>query len=493
MKLQTLAVLFILIMLPITVVTSRYIKTEISTINTEAYYDLKLTNATYDALKAFQLNESNSTTDNITTEKIRDVNASIKTFYNSLASSMGVAGYTEDDLKYYIPCLVYNLYDGYYIYTKSSTGEYELKPYIYYTEHLTNGSKNCTISYTLDNYIMVVLKDGDDIITKSGYLYVENYDLGNDPEFLSEYIDDNNQYSYVYRNFNGQSVKYYRESYLDWYKMNKTGDLIKEKDPTYIESLNESARTGRITDYSFKTYIEESKKFTDWIHNEKLYEYKRNENGREIAADYLKIDINNDPDNYSSKFNNHRRDVIKKSIESGLEATILNYKGGAAVDYQMPELDETEWDKIINNVSLISFMQGFPLKNKLYRGYCVVTNTKSREFVDPDEIYLIIQDEKYHKITWKGYTEEDVIAGAYRNIDFEKRVTKSGGEFLPQKALACYESIVSAYNVYRGSTFKSATQTALDAPDMKENVKKAYYKALYRERYANYKSLNFGS
>ena len=32
------------------------------------------------------------------TEKIRDVNASVNSFYNSMAASMGVSGYTEEDL-----------------------------------------------------------------------------------------------------------------------------------------------------------------------------------------------------------------------------------------------------------------------------------------------------------------------------------------------------------------------------------------------------------
>ena len=136
MKLQTLTVIFIIIMLPITMVVSQYIKTEISTITLQSEYDTKLNNATYDAIKAFQLNESNSTTENIATEKIRDVNASVNSFYNSMASSMGVSGYTEEDLKGYIPCLVYTLYDGYYIYTSYDNNgqkEYGLKPYVYYT------------------------------------------------------------------------------------------------------------------------------------------------------------------------------------------------------------------------------------------------------------------------------------------------------------------------------------------------------------------------
>ena len=186
MKLQTLTVIFIIIILPITMVVSQYIKTEISTITLQSEYDTKLNNATYDAIKAFQLNESNSTTENIATEKIRDVKASVNSFYNSMASSMGVSGYTEEDLKGYIPCLVYTLYDGYYIYTSYTNNknekEYGLKPYVYYTENISNGNNiDVTVSYTLDSYIMVVGYIGDEFFSKSGYLY-----NGKKDQFVSE-------------------------------------------------------------------------------------------------------------------------------------------------------------------------------------------------------------------------------------------------------------------------------------------------------------------
>lgn len=63
-------------------------------------------NATHDAIKAFQINQSNSNTTNAPEEKLRDVKASINTFYNSLATSMGTSGFTEEDLNPYIPALV---------------------------------------------------------------------------------------------------------------------------------------------------------------------------------------------------------------------------------------------------------------------------------------------------------------------------------------------------------------------------------------------------
>lgn len=498
MKLQTLTVLFIIIILPITMVVSQYIKTEISTITLQSEYDTKLNNATYDAIKAFQLNESNSTTENIATEKIRDVNASVNSFYNSMASAMGVSGYTEEDLRGYIPCLVYTLYDGYYIYTAYDNGtnnkEYGLKPYVYYTEHITNGSNtNVTVSYTLDSYIMVAGIVGGQYYTKSGYLY---YDKGDSfsRENLKENIDYNNsiEYQITYKYLKGENNrvnKYYKRS-DEWYEYSTTGKLQKVTDEQIKQKLTSE------TDTSAENYVSEARSFTEWV---------RGNLGK--IKPYLNIDSNNDPDNYSSAFNEHRREVIKKSITTNLQTTLKNYKVSTGVnidEFQMPELDETEWDKIINNVSLISFMQGLPLKNKYYRGYSVVTNTQSREFVNPNEIYLINNnDNKYHKITCKENRQATDVIG-YRNTTFGRKSytaivnggiteeryyyqhNKNNNSNNPEYPTACYECIVTSSNTY------NSIQEAMSNNNVSDAVKKAYYTALYRERYVNYKSLNFG-
>ena len=494
MKLQTLTVIFIIIMLPITMVVSQYIKTEISTINLQTDYDTKLTNATYDALKAFQLNESNSTTENITTEKMRDVEASVKSFYNSLASSMGVSGYNEEDLSPYIPCLVYTLYDGYYIYTKNSTtGKYELKPYVYYTENILGNGKKYTISYTLDSYMMITITDNSGTTTKSGYLY--SGPISNEKETLRANVVFNDELKYnvpyIYKNFTGQSIKYYHIN-NEWYSVGTDGKLKKETYKQYLSELGNNEQ-----DDSYSKYTNENTSFTNFVKSELVG--LTNENGEK--TDYLDIGgKGGNPDDYASPFNEHRRNVIQKSIKSNIEATLLAYGGGktGAYEFQMPELKETEWDKIINNVSLISFMQGLPLKNKFYKGYSVVTNIQSREFVDPDEIY-IIQGNQYHKITWTNYTQEP-ITGVYRNIDFnEKKFSETSSKYyLPHSEIACYESIVTSTNIYKGeidgttgTIITSAMQQALN--QLGDNVKNAYYKALYRERYVNYKSLNFGN
>ena len=154
MKIQSLAVIFIIIMLPISLVLTAYVQNQVQTINLQTSYDEKLTNATYDALKAFQLNTINSSTSDLANSKLRDINASVNTFFNAIAEHFNLAGYDKDTLQSYVPALVYTMYDGYYIYspftntlddedagTTYTDGEklYGLKPYIHYSCRYVKG------------------------------------------------------------------------------------------------------------------------------------------------------------------------------------------------------------------------------------------------------------------------------------------------------------------------------------------------------------------
>ena len=78
MKIQELAIVFVIIILPISLLLSEYTQFQINTLNTQTLYDARLTSATYDAIKAFQLNTTNSTTSDIANSKLRDLSASVK-------------------------------------------------------------------------------------------------------------------------------------------------------------------------------------------------------------------------------------------------------------------------------------------------------------------------------------------------------------------------------------------------------------------------------
>ena len=115
MKIQYLAVIFVIIILPISLILSAYTQNHISTLNLQELYDSKLDTATYDAVKAFQLNTINNSTSDIQNSKIRDIEAAVNTFFNSIASNFNMVGYNSDILNKYVPALVFTMYDGIYI------------------------------------------------------------------------------------------------------------------------------------------------------------------------------------------------------------------------------------------------------------------------------------------------------------------------------------------------------------------------------------------
>ena len=318
MKIQGLAVIAIVIILPMAIILNTYCESQVKTLDLQTSYDSKLQSATYDAIKAFQMNMSNSTTSDLANSKMRDIQASITTFYNSLSSHFDMAGYGEDVLKDYVPAIVYTLYDGYYIYSAYNNtldvkndvtnpsgdefysqasyqnGEtiYGLKPYIYYSCRYKRGSDDFTITYSLDSYITIQGIVNGNTVNTSGYLLtgVDKNESGNytyrgveiveenDSEGLQQnvYLDkdnvgngnkiffdnDTNKYvgritKYPYKKING--VKYYKET--------ETGKVftLMNDEKLYQENVSADDITKNNNGikyyedaYNFKQYILES-------------------------------------------------------------------------------------------------------------------------------------------------------------------------------------------------------------------------------------------
>ena len=175
MKLQQLGVVFIIIVIPIALVLSEYLSNNMKVLDKEASYNNILLNSTYDAVRAFQMNTINNGYSTINDSKIRDISASVNSFYNSLASGLGSSGYSIQDLQGYIPAILFTMYDGYYLYgdyqnivtiedndgdgsldqNYSTLNSNELKstngitPYIYYTcEYKSGNDFDIIVNYT---------------------------------------------------------------------------------------------------------------------------------------------------------------------------------------------------------------------------------------------------------------------------------------------------------------------------------------------------------
>lgn len=120
MKYQSISVIFVLILLPIALVLSNYIQKQTETLALETSYKTKLTDSTYDAIAAYQINSLN--TQSVAGESIKSyVTASVNTFFTTLATNMGMSSASKNLLLPYVPAILFTTYDGYYIYSPTKT------------------------------------------------------------------------------------------------------------------------------------------------------------------------------------------------------------------------------------------------------------------------------------------------------------------------------------------------------------------------------------
>lgn len=549
MKIQNLAVIFIIIILPISMVLTVYVQNQVKTLQLQISYDTKLTSATYDAIKAFQLNTANSDTSDLANSKLRDIEASVNTFYNSIATQFNMAGYNKDILKDYVPALVYTMYDGFYIYSEYTNTILEedqgetykngdkiagLKPYIHYScRYKTTSGIDVVITYSLDNYITVQGTIGGNPVYKYGYLLDNitgsyNGDANN-PSYNIQYrgvpiqtenleeknitVTDNNTVEikdYTYTKING--VKYYTDGNAanNWYSI--LNGKVLDQGEKYKTTNDAGLR-----------YYQEAQEFTNWIKtsplkdltpqdavdedgNRKINEIT-NDEGEKIASAFdtndriFGRDSTTSIEDPNSNFNQHRLAVIRYVIEKNLSIAIANYNNytGVTTEFRMPELKETEWEKILNNVSLISFMQGLSIGGKIYNGYAIVTNTKTEEVVNTDSIYITTADGQYHRVTDAellndAYMSTTSITGAYLNTDFERKsITPqdlSTQYFFPQTESACYSSIVNQTGLNDTDNIYEYIERINTRGGTSSSVAQVYFTALGRERYSMYKTNN---
>lgn len=525
MKIQSLAVLFIIIILPISVVLASYTQNRVETINLQTTYDSKLNDATHDALKAYQLNSFTSDTSDYTNSKIRDIKASVNTFFNSLSTNFSSLGYTKETLQNYVPAIVYTMYDGYYIYspytntwytnttnidiknemdeqiTDQSTyinGEdlYGLKPYVYYSCRYKKDDIDVVITYSLDNYIQIQGKIGNKTVSRYGYVLSKAdskngngvyYDENRGEVYYNgiEITTESGLTENVYVDGTLKNLPYIKKNGTKYYLEGDTvfsvlsGKLIPQND----EGLkNEIQNNNNARNYYIEAY-----QLMEFIQSTGLDNLTIDNIVNETDSYYYSIDGNlfaGDVEAEDSNFNTHRIDVIKHSIERNLSIAISNFNNysGVSTDFQMPKLKDSDWDKIIDNISIISFFQGANIGGKVYNGYSIITNTKNEDVVMEDSIYIKkIRYDSIHRIT------EDELDGSEAvgifNVNLEERSNGNGGYYIPVTGELSYDSIVTQNEI--SSNFNGNLDLYVES--LKDELKKIYYTALGRERYGLYR------
>ena len=443
MKLQNLTVIFIIIVIPIILVLSLYISSGIKTIKYQSLYDDGLLSATHDAVYAYELNSANNDYSENPETKRSIIKSSVKMFEISLANSCGISSYSSDEIEEYVPAVVFGMYDGFYMYAPSglyddTTGglkdyAHNLKNFVYYSETIKNAlGEDITITYSLDNYITVSGDFGSGYEVKKGYLMnlddsLYTGDEYNDVKIVAEEIGGET---------NNEAIEYYKAAY----------------------------------------------RFTHWfLNNAKL---------RDKTIDGLKpfdISDTNDPENEKSAFVQHKRKVIKDKIESVLNSTITAYSNRTwGKTYKMPKLSQDDWQKIYNNMSVITFFQGKEIGLTNYNGYCVVNCTNSKEYVNPNLMYFTDDSGYYHSILCdkcKTYTISPTgksKLNGYKIGSFEKKQvdTETTKKYeYEHDELACYDCINGAATSQKETVYEYITTTD------KEDLKSVYWTSLGRERY----------
>ena len=478
------------------------------------------------------MNTENSSTSDLANSKIRDIEASANSFFTTLANDFGMAGYNSEVLKTYVPALVFTMYDGFYIYSPfentlddetaqnledNPNAEFHadeqvtgLKPYIFYSCRYVKPGIDVVITYSLDNYITIQGTANGTYVNDAGYLIngvsvneatktvtYRGVTIGEEGE-LYEYIGDR-QYPYI--KING--AKYYYDVYGTdgWFQL-FNGERLTNQGP-FRRGNNDMAYRYYQEAAEFRTRLESYgltsltpadavdsagqplQAVTDEDGNV-IYDFVNNGNYK--IFDYYTNGLSIEEPN--SNFNQHRMAIIRYSIESNLSIALANYStfDGTKYNFRMPKLAEEDWDNILNNVSVISFLQGLSIGGKVYNGYSVINNNTNEEVVTENSIYITrTTDNYFHTVTSKELVSGSNIGRGILRNDFAKKsytytdgITREIRYYYPQTQLGCYECYVLQTN-------NNAVDNIYEYLDDKPALATAYYTALGRERYSTYK------
>lgn len=482
MKLQNLTIIFIIIVLPVILLTTFYISTGLKTIKYQALYDTGLITATQDAIQAFELNSLNNKYSGNAETKRSIIKSSVKMLETSLCNTCNISSYNTDEIEEYIPAIMFGLSDGFYVYAPSfnpTTNKYEhsLKSYVYYSETL-NADDGIIIRYYLDSYIHVSGYIDSSYQSEEGYLININ-----DTKF---YNDSGSQCDFSSFNRASGTIKYY-------------GVEIDMKDELAVNYF--------IDNYKF------SKWFNDCLINPAVITDRTLEGA-------LTISESNDPEDPESEFSKHKKELIKSKIEGVLNSTITAYSERNKQEYKMPKLSEEDWEKIYTDVSVTTFFQGKKIGLTKYNGYCVLNSNNHYETINPNLLYFSTDGDAtdssdddniinttsdyYHDIRCSEITNVTSIREASTDITtlrgwkigrFQKIKTTSelrdgietghsGDEYVYERAeLACYSCIngsvgnTSVYDYIEVANSDSHTgNTTISF------IKRSYWTSLARER-----------
>ncbi len=245
-----------------------------------------------------------------------------------------------------------------------------------------------------------------------------------------------------------------------------------------------------IEDSAMKKYVNQNYQATS---KDFYYDF-----GNPAVGDRSIFTQDQDPEKTDSDFNTHKLEVIKNSIKYNLNLSISAYcKMKVSKDFSLPILLDEEWDKILQNISIVSFMQGFDCGLKIYNNYEIVSSTNNELTVTPSEIYYVKKDEfndqngTFHRIDCPDLGEvTEYISFKSKEVKYDQIYdAREDKRYYDHRNLACYRCI-NTNNYSEESLFALDAKTYYDKMNSlpNDNKKSAAYISIAKERQNIYKT-----
>ena len=116
MKIQNMSIIFLVVAIPLILILAYYISLQRDTLKMQAEYDLKLSEATKEGIRAYEVNINDYNSNIKGVDERRNVNAMVSAFLTSLANKLNISGTAKEYISLYVPAVTVTMYNGYYIY-----------------------------------------------------------------------------------------------------------------------------------------------------------------------------------------------------------------------------------------------------------------------------------------------------------------------------------------------------------------------------------------
>lgn len=205
-----------------------------------------------------------------------------------------------------------------------------------------------------------------------------------------------------------------------------------------------------------------------------------------------------------SSFYTHKLNVIRNSIQYNLNIAMTTYnnQSSGTFNYEMPVIQNSEWEQILSKVSFVSFMQGYNCGLKTYNNYKIVSSTNNELTVDTSNIYYVKKSEfsnttsEYHRIDCPKLVDDvtandEYISFSSKEVKYDKIYNKQRKSQLYEydhKNLACYICVNDGNydKVSFDTLIKKANENNTDK-DRYTKIFLAYYMSIGKERNDIYK------